>query len=109
MVQRAGSAYTLVVTVRNSGRPIKNFCADFTDDNNSWIFRQVGMRAYDSDAFCKTLPSGTSSLKWVVIAANRGGHKMSITLGRATIYRNINNVVVDDDNALYWEDEFVIT
>jgi hypothetical protein len=111
LVERAGGAYSMGVTIRNGGTRIRNFCADFTDANNSWLFRPAAplMRSYDSDTFCLTLAHGTTTLRWVLIAANRGAHKLSVTLGHASIYKEINNAVITDSRALYWEDQIVIT
>jgi hypothetical protein len=33
---------------------------------------------------------------------------MSVTLGKTKIYRAIHRFVIDDDDALYWERQFVI-
>jgi hypothetical protein len=43
-----------------------------------------------------------------LVAAKVVQKKLSVTLGGATLYPNINNAVIDDEDALAWSDSFVI-
>ncbi len=109
-VQGAGHTYQLRIDVRNVGRTVRPFCVDFTDDNGSWLIEMPALSSWDSDAFCLgTLRAGAHKvLRAYVTAAKAGSHKMSVTLGVAKVYRNLHRIVIDDNRALYWEQEFVI-
>ena len=94
-VQIIGLAYTLKVHVRNTGPWVKNLCLDFTDDNNSWLTRMPGLRAYDSDTFCvRFLKKGRRSFRATVIPGKAGVHKMSVTIGKATIFPTVNDAII---------------
>jgi hypothetical protein len=109
-VQSAGSTYRLRVRVTNLSATFTPLCVDFTDDNNSWLIEAPGLRAFDSDTFCAgTLLRGqTKTLTFFVIAAKQGAHRMTITIGKAKIFRSVNDAIIDDPDALFWESNFVI-
>lgn len=107
-VQRVGNSYLVTINVRRTGGWIAKFCFDFGDDNNSWKVVMPGLRAYDGDAFCfGTLRSRKKQFVARIIAAKTGQKKLEVCLGHATIYKEANNVVLDD-NQLCWSDSFVL-
>ena len=108
-VQARGRSYFVRVVVRNQGPWLKNFCLDFGDSNNSWLIRMSGLRAYDSDTFCApVLKGGVKTFIARLVPAKSGQKKLSIAVGPAKIYSNINRALVDSEKGLYWEDSFVI-
>jgi hypothetical protein len=109
-VQVAGRTYVMRIDVRNTGATVRPFCIDFGDDKNSWVIEMPGLSSWDSDGFCLGTFKARAHkvLRARVIAAKTGAHKMSVTLGKAKIYRSIHRFVIDDKNALYWEQQFVI-
>ena len=109
-VQQAGGTYRLRVRVTNRGRIFKPLCVDFTDDNNSWLIEAPLYRDYDSDTFCAGtfLRGQTKTLTFYVTAAKQGAHRMSLTIGKASIFAAVNDAVIDDSGALTWEGNFVI-
>ncbi len=109
-VQVAGQTYVLKVRVRNNGGTTRPFCIDFSDDKNSWAIEMPGLYSFNSDAWCAgTLAAGArKTLTAYLIPAKAGAHKLTITLGRAMVYRTTHRIVIDDDHALYWESQFVI-
>jgi hypothetical protein len=108
-LQRVGHIYYVGISVRNTGPAIRTFCIDFSDDHNSWLIRMPGLRAYDSDTFCVgTLRHGRKTFLARIIPGKTGTKKMSITLGHAKIYSEINDAIITDKHALYWENQFVL-
>ena len=109
-VQATGRTYVLTIRLRNTGRTVRPFCVDFTDDNNSWLIEMPRLYSFNSDAWCVgTLRAGASkTLRALVTAAKPGNKKMSITLGKAKVFRATHRIVINDDDALYWEQRFVI-
>jgi hypothetical protein len=109
-IQQAGATYRLRTRVTNLGGTFKPLCVDFTDDKNSWLIEAPGLRSFDSDAFCAgTLLRGQAkTLTFFVIAAKQGAHRMTVTIGKASVFRELNDIVIDDPNALVWEGNFVI-
>lgn len=108
-VQRTGAPYFLTVIVTNRGGAIRPFCLDFGDDHNSWLFRMPGLSSWDSDTFCTALRARSRrNLTAVITPARTGNRKLSVTLGKATLYRTLHNAVITDDHALSWSDQFVI-
>jgi hypothetical protein len=109
-VQTAGRSYLLTIRVRNTGRTVRPFCVDFTDDKNSWLIEMPRLYSFNSDAWCVgTLKAGVrKTLRALVTAAKPGSKKMSITLGKAQVFRATHRIIINDDNALYWERRFVI-
>jgi hypothetical protein len=110
-VQAAGKTYRLRVRVINRGATFKPLCVDFTDDNDSWLI-ETPMRLvkFDSDTFCAGTfkRRQTKTLTFFVIAARTGAHRMSLTIGKATVFRSLNDAIIDDPGALVWEGNFVI-
>lgn len=109
-VQAIGARYTLKTIVRNQGPTTRPFCIDFTDDNNSWLIEMPGLYSFDSDAWCAgTLKRDqTKTLTAYIIPGKAGVHKMSITIGKAKVFRTTHRIVIDDDDGLYWEGQFVL-
>lgn len=108
-VQQVGRNYYLGIRVANRGRAIRPFCVDFTDDHNSWDIIMPGLSSWDSDTFCLGLPAHrTKTLVARIIPARPGARKMSITIGKAKLYREVHDAIVDDDNALTWSAQFVL-
>ena len=109
-MQQAGETYRLRARLTNRGGTFKPLCVDFTDDNNSWLIEAPAYRDYDSDTFCAgTLLRGqTRMLIFLVIAAKQGAHRMSLTIGKGTIYASLNDVLINDSGALSWDGNFVI-
>jgi hypothetical protein len=108
-IQRVFHSYYVGISVRNTGSAIRTLCIDFSDDHNSWLIRMRGLRAYDSDTFCVgTLTHGRRAFLARIVPGKAGTKKMSITLGHAKIYSEVNDAIISDKHALYWEDQFVL-
>ena len=109
-IQYAGRTYSLRIRVTNLGATMKPLSVDFTDDKNSWLIEAPALRSFDSDAFCAgTLLRGqTKTLSFFVTAAKAGAHRMTVTIGKAHVFRELNDIVIDDPSALFWEGNFVI-
>jgi len=108
-VQGVGRSYLFTITVKNQGAWIKNFCIDFEDDNNSWLIKMPGLRAYDDDTYCvRVLRGGSKQFVARLVPARTGQHKLTVYLGKATLIPATNGAVIDDKNALEWSDSFVI-
>ncbi len=109
-VQPVGTTYPFTVTVKNTGKWIKFFCLDFNDDNGSWLIKGPGLISYPkSDGFCvNVLKKGTRKFNFVIIPAKSGSHTLEVILGKGKLYKSINKILVEDDNALSWSNEFVL-
>jgi hypothetical protein len=81
------------------------------DDDGSWVIRApAGVLKYPkSDGFCvKLLKKGTRKFHFVLIPAKPGGHELEVIFGKGKLYEAIQKVLVEDDNALSWSEEFFL-
>lgn len=106
-VQLAGRTYVVKVIV-SSTRPIRPFCLDFEDDNNSWKIRVPGLSVWDDDVFCTGLaPTRRKVFTAYLIAARPGQRTLEIGMGKATLFRASRGAVLDA-KSLWWSGTFVI-
>jgi hypothetical protein len=109
-VQIAGLSYTVVITVRTRATAIPQLCIDFEDDNDSWLVRMPGLRAYDDDVFCfGRLRAHVRKKQFVarIIPAREGQRHLEIGIGNARLFPALGNAVLRP-GSLWWSSDFVI-